>query len=398
MQFYSLQEGAAAAQIKKAQLGLRLVDLGPELEDFADTAAAIDQMDLVICVDTAVAHLAGALGKRAWTLIPTPAEWRWMIEREDSPWYPTMRLFRQRRHGDWAHVIVRVKEALVALVRSERAPSPADSSIDEAPDLHALIPVPAKGRRSDNLSAAAETAMGVVQYFPDQALIGDSIAWYGEYLRPQTDLLTRLIAPGTVMMEIGSGIGAHVLALAPAVGNAGHFFLYESRALFQQVLRQNLGANGIGNVTLMKRALGGQLLSAANVASDAGNGKGARAFAAPTMTTETIDELRLDTLHWLKINEATDALKVLEGAAESLWRLRPKLFVAAATVQAASSIASRARDFGYQCWKMEVPYFDPGNFNRRDADIFAGRSAIAVLAIPEEIEADVTLDHCTRLV
>ena len=100
--------------------------------------------------------------------------------------------------------------------------------------------------------------MGIVQYFPDEPIVGDSIGWYGEYLRAQTDLLASLIKPGSVVMEVGAGIGAHVLALAPAIGGAGQFFVYESRPLFQQALRQNLGANGIGNVTVMKRALRGQ--------------------------------------------------------------------------------------------------------------------------------------------
>ncbi|NJL42778.1 MAG: glycosyltransferase family 9 protein [Pseudanabaena sp. SU_2_4] len=69
-------------------------------------------MDLVITVDTAVAHLAGALGKPVWVMLPFAADWRWMLGREDSPWYPTMRLFRQRQNGDWEDAIERVINAL----------------------------------------------------------------------------------------------------------------------------------------------------------------------------------------------------------------------------------------------------------------------------------------------
>ncbi|MBJ6724632.1 tetratricopeptide repeat protein [Geomesophilobacter sediminis] len=91
-----------------------LLDLGPELRDFADTAAVIAQLDLVICVDTAVAHLAGALGKPCWVLLPYHAtDWRWMIGREDSPWYPgVLRLFRQEKLGEWDEVVARVRKAL----------------------------------------------------------------------------------------------------------------------------------------------------------------------------------------------------------------------------------------------------------------------------------------------
>jgi Flp pilus assembly protein TadD len=92
-----------------------IVHFGSDLEDFADTAAVISQLDLVISVDTAVAHLAGAMAKPVWILLPFAPDFRWLLGREDSPWYPTARLFRQPRMGDWASVIARVRDALVAL-------------------------------------------------------------------------------------------------------------------------------------------------------------------------------------------------------------------------------------------------------------------------------------------
>lgn len=84
---------------------LNLIDTGPELADFADTAALIDNLDLIISVDTAVAHLAGAMGKPVWLLLPFAPDWRWMLERKDTPWYPTMRIFRQSGPGDWDGVL-----------------------------------------------------------------------------------------------------------------------------------------------------------------------------------------------------------------------------------------------------------------------------------------------------
>jgi ADP-heptose:LPS heptosyltransferase len=94
-----------------------VLDLASELTDLAETAAAIMQLDLVVAVDTAVAHLAGALGRPVWVLLPAVPDWRWLLGREDSPWYPTMRLFRQRRPGDWDGVIVQVAAALEAFAR-----------------------------------------------------------------------------------------------------------------------------------------------------------------------------------------------------------------------------------------------------------------------------------------
>jgi len=88
-------------------------DLMEYIEDFADTTALIAQLDLVLCVDTSVAHLAGAMGKPTWVLLPFAPDWRWLRERTYSPWYPSMRLFRQRKIGDWDEVLLRVREALV---------------------------------------------------------------------------------------------------------------------------------------------------------------------------------------------------------------------------------------------------------------------------------------------
>ena len=102
----------ALAGAASAQTGLELIDFTSELNDFADTAGLINALDLVITVDTAVAHLAGALGKPVWVLLPMCADWRWLTERSDSPWYPTMRLFRQTRWGDWDQVVQKVVRAL----------------------------------------------------------------------------------------------------------------------------------------------------------------------------------------------------------------------------------------------------------------------------------------------
>jgi ADP-heptose:LPS heptosyltransferase len=94
---------------------MNLIDLAPQLTDFADTAAVLANVDLVISVDTAVAHLAGALGTPVWILLTHAPDWRWLLNREDSPWYPTARLFRQPAPGDWSSVIALVANELKQL-------------------------------------------------------------------------------------------------------------------------------------------------------------------------------------------------------------------------------------------------------------------------------------------
>jgi Flp pilus assembly protein TadD len=114
IEWVNLQVGPAAQQAE----GSTLVGPGMALRDFADTRAVIETLDLLIAVDTAVVHLAGAMGKPVWTLLPFVPDWRWMLEREDSPWYPTMRLFRQAYNGDWDSVIRRVVDALSLWIKN----------------------------------------------------------------------------------------------------------------------------------------------------------------------------------------------------------------------------------------------------------------------------------------
>jgi hypothetical protein len=115
--FFSLQKGDAASDIQRLGLEKRIADHGQELKSFSDTAALIANLDLVISIDTAVAHLAGALGKPVWVLLPFAADWRWLLNRADSPWYPTARLFRQPRIGDWESVEGSVADELSRSIR-----------------------------------------------------------------------------------------------------------------------------------------------------------------------------------------------------------------------------------------------------------------------------------------
>jgi len=113
--FYSIQKGPPSEQAKNPPQGMKLIDYTDLLNNFSDTAALIENLDLVISVDTAVAHLAGALGKPVWTLVPFVPDWRWLLHRVDSPWYPGMRLFRQPALGDWETVITMIVDCVKQL-------------------------------------------------------------------------------------------------------------------------------------------------------------------------------------------------------------------------------------------------------------------------------------------
>jgi hypothetical protein len=119
VQFYSLQTGNAAFEASNPPAGLNLTDYSADLTDFAETAALIANLDLVITTDTSIPHLAGAMGKPFWLLVQYSPDWRWMLNRADSPWYPTARLFRQPTFGAWDQLVKSVSESLGEMVRGK---------------------------------------------------------------------------------------------------------------------------------------------------------------------------------------------------------------------------------------------------------------------------------------
>jgi len=141
VRLFSLQKGAGTEQIAEVAAVCPVVEFGPEFDTehgtFMDSAAVIRNLDLVITSDTAVAHLAGALGVPVWVALGYSCDWRWMDEREDSPWYPTMRLFRQARLGNWDELFERIAAELAALVRGESPARPSATPV--APALRAPL-------------------------------------------------------------------------------------------------------------------------------------------------------------------------------------------------------------------------------------------------------------------
>jgi Flp pilus assembly protein TadD len=121
VELVSMQVGAGSEQIGQVAGNWPLVDISQDLTDFHETAAALSNVDLVISCDTSLVHAAGALGVPTWIALPFAADWRWLIERDDSPWYPTVRLFRQSTLGDWDDVFRRITEALGEVLQQRHA-------------------------------------------------------------------------------------------------------------------------------------------------------------------------------------------------------------------------------------------------------------------------------------
>jgi len=122
--FVSLQKEARPDDAAVLRERTDIIDLTACLTDFTETAALVNCLDLIITVDTSVAHLAGALGRPTWILLPYKPDWRWLLDRDDSPWYPTVRLFRQTERRDYAEVLDRVRAELIGLVLERKQGMP----------------------------------------------------------------------------------------------------------------------------------------------------------------------------------------------------------------------------------------------------------------------------------
>jgi len=205
--------------------------------------------------------------------------------------------------------------------------------------------------------------------------VAESLTWYGEWRQVHLDLLARIVRPGMVVVEVGAGVGALSLFLGERIGDSGLLFLYEHRSPIRSILRNNLAERRLQNATIMGDSF------------DAGSGVG----------NETIDELCLNRLDLLIVNAPEAVESVLAGAPETAWRLRPLLFLSVNDHAATTTLASRARDLGYRSWRCDAPLFNPNNFNRREGDIFYGRSAVAVLGIPEEFEVALPLHELVEI-
>ncbi|MEG3937865.1 tetratricopeptide repeat protein [Microcoleus sp. S36b_A3] len=205
--FYSLQK--EVSEVDRALLNRTpIVDLSWDFGDLADTAAAIAELDLVIAVDTAVAHLAGALGKPVWILLAFSPDWRWLLEREDSPWYPTARLFRQAQRGDWEGVFDRVAQSLGRLVSAAYVPSAAaDAEFRSGRNLQVqrnfggAIECYERALRIDPNYAAAHSNLGVVKQ--QVGRLTEAIAHYKKALEIDGNLAETASNLGSALAEAG---------------------------------------------------------------------------------------------------------------------------------------------------------------------------------------------------
>jgi Tfp pilus assembly protein PilF len=374
VQFVSLQKGPAEDQLKQRAESVGdlpvVQDWGSFLHDFGDTADAIDALDLVISVDTSVAHLAGALGAPVWVLLPSPAEWRWMGDGANTDWYPTGRLFRQTCRGDWSNVAMEVANALKSTTKRQLASDRSNASEAKAPTPRfkpAVVPA--------GMPAIGEMREGIFAYFPDsprQGEMGRALAWYGEWLHDQLALLARLVRLGQTVVEIDAGIGVHTVALSRLVGTEGMVFAFEGDPVVRRLLTENLRANKGRNVTVLTPPAAGEPES-----------------------IQFVSELRSSRLDWLKFSGTSGAIRAIDATEDAIWTMRPRMLLNVGDDLA--DVGDKLASFGYATWLHRSPAYRRGNFNRVAPTVSSDFEQCAILAIPEEIAVDVPLDDCSPI-
>ena len=227
VKLFSLQVGDGAAQLRTVAFGREVEELGPELRDFTDTAAVMRELDLVITIDSAVAHLAGALGVPVWVMLMRSADWRWLLDRDDSPFYDSARLFRQRVQGDWQPVVAEVAAALgeLAAARRDAGTTRVEASLDVAHD-----PTGSAAAAVTELPSLQRTADGAPRFtleipFSALATEGGFADFARELAGEGVDLAARLffdeqLGDGDVVVDLGAGWGFASLGAATSPSGA----------------------------------------------------------------------------------------------------------------------------------------------------------------------------------
>lgn len=384
LRLFSLQQGAGTGQLDRWAGGLTIVSLAGELdrgsEAFLDTAAVLNNLDLLIAADTAVAHLAGALGVRTWLALSAAPDWRWGLGRKDTPWYPSLRLFRQRTMGDWTDVFERMAEALAGGMPGVGWRSAGDFRVAEC-----------------GMCRLAHTRPGLMLLPRHDRYIGRALELYGEYSPGEAELFRRLVRPGQVVVEAGANVGAHTLALSALVGDDGRVVAFEMQRVLYQVLCANLALNGRTNVH-GHLAVAGAAPGWTRVPRLDYHREGNFGGIAPggpgdgeRVPVVTIDSLDLTTCHLIKADVEGTELDVLRGADATIRRHRPLLYVENDRPERSTPLIAHLRDLGYDLYGHRPPLFDPGNFYRNAENVFPGLVSNNILGVPRDFPRSLPL-------
>lgn len=381
----NLQKGSGADQLNEA-LDFQVVQLGKELDAEAalfDTAAVMKNLDLVISADTSIVHLAGALGVPVWVPLAFVPDWRWGLSGETTPWYPTMRLFRQEKLRDWAGVFERMRVALLAEFPKLRV---------KAPEEHTLA--------TSGFNRLAFTRHGPLIYNRHDATVGKSLAELGEYSLSEVDVFKQAVRPGATVVEAGSHVGAHTIPLARLAGPTGTVHAFECQRLLFQSLSGNVALSSLTHVHCHHAAVG-ESVSVVQVplldfhrpnhfaSLELGVSVPAEQAAVERVPQVTIDSLKLARCNFLKLDINGMELAALRGSRETLSRLRPIVYVANDRQKNGPAVIEMLLALGYKLYWHVPRYYEPENYFGNATNAFGSLASLNMLGIHSSTVTDI---------
>jgi len=400
VEFVVLQVGPGRDDLGTIPLPPHVMDLGEEIADLTDTAAIMTGLDLVISSCTAPLHLAGALGVRTWAMLPFVPYFPWLLERTDTPWYPTMTLYRQEQPGrDWSCVVSRIAADLAVLVRSgsarydvsapkARQSVPADESPQGAAPDRSLKMGPTM---SETFNELAQCRGGLMLYNRNDTYIGASMRKYGEFSGEETALFRVIVQPGRTVLDVGANIGVHTVELSRLTGPAGVVHAFEPQRLIYQVLCANVALNSLANVFTHHAAAGsagGSLLVPALDPGGRHNYGGVSLLGSPRgerVPMLTIDSLDLGDCQFIKLDVEGMETEALRGAEATIGRFRPILYVENDRQARSAELISVLFQYGYRLYWHLPPIYTANNFRSDTENIFGDKVSVNMICIPAEI-------------
>lgn len=381
---FSLQKHHGRDQLNDLCARMDIVNLGDRIDQhtgaFVETAAVLKNLDLVVAPDTAVAHVAGALGVPLWVALSNVPFWPWQLDREDTPWYPSARLFRLQDNEPWRAVFQRMADRLTAEIPGIQPRTPADYRLADC-----------------GMNRVVRSRHGLLGYNRHDLYVGRSLELYGEYSEAEIDLFRQLVKPGQTIVEAGANIGAHTLALAKMTGPGGSIFAFEPQRILFQLLCGNLAMNGILNVICNNQALTThpgvltvpqldyrQPNNFGGVDLDQGRPSG------ETVTAVPLDSLSLSACHLLKVDVEGMELDVLQGAQNTLVRNRPLLYIENDRADKSPALIRHLFSLDYNLYWHLPPLFNRANYFQNPENVFPGIVSINMLGIHKSVNADLT--------
>jgi FkbM family methyltransferase len=370
----SLQKGFGSEQLDSLA-NFDVISLGDELDAsggaFLDTPAVLKNLDLVIAADTSIAHLAGALGVKVWVPLAKVPDWRWGVAGQTTPWYPTMRLFRQAELRDWPGVFERMAAALQTEFPWLRPKRPDEFQLGEC-----------------GYNRLARTRHGPLTYLRHDVYVGKSLAELGEFSEQEVELFRQVLRPGTTVVEAGSYIGAHTVPLARLVGESGLVHAIEPQRLAFQTLCGNVALSSLSNVRCHHAAASDKIgwvtvpkLDYNQPGNFAGMSLLGDHHDGERVPMITIDSLPLSRCDLIKIDAEGMELQAVRGAEAIIRKFRPVLYVENKREDLSAALIEALLGLGYKLFWHIPRYYNPTNYYANSENPFGNLASLNMLGV-----------------